>query len=391
MVQGGRQKRAKGLTVAFVRSVKEPGKYGDQHGLMLRVAPGGSKQWVWRGTVRGERIDLGLGSAVYTSLSEARQKAFDYRKLSRAGGDPRELRRRPEIPSFEEAVEKVIAIHKPTWRNARQAEIWRASLRDYALPRLAKKRIDQIDAGDVMACLIPHWQTRTETMRRVRQRIGAIMKWAVAQGYRNDNPAGEAISAALPKANGPKKHLAALPHAQVKSAIEKIRQSGAHPSTVLCFEFITLTACRSGEARGAKWDEVDLEKAIWIVPGERTKTGKEHRVPLSSQALKVLTKAQEFSGESTLVFPSPTRKVLSDSTISKLVRENGIPGTVHGMRSSFRDFCAESGVAREIAEQCLAHTVGGVEGAYFRSDVLEARREVMERWGAYISEGAGNE
>ena len=380
----------RGLTAAFVRSVKEPGKYGDQHGLMLRVAPGGSKQFIWRGTVHGKRIDLGLGGFPYTSLAEARQRAFDYRKLARAGGDPRELKQSLVIPTFAEAVEKVIEIHRPTWRNNRTAKNWRASLRDYAEPRLGRKRIDQITTADVMACIIPHWEAKRETAQQVRRRLSAIFKWAIAEGYRNDNPAGEAISAALPKANGPKKHLAALPHAQVKSAIEKIRQSGAHPSTVLCFEFITLTACRSGEARGAKWDEIDLEKAVWIVPGERTKTGKEHRVPLSSQALKVLTKAREFSGEGTLVFPSPTGKILSDSTISKLVRENQIPGTVHGMRSSFRDRCAETGVPREIAEACLAHTVRGVEGAYFRSDVLEARREVMEKWGAYISEGADN-
>ena len=387
MGQDNGQKTAKGLTAAFVRSVKEPGKYGDQHGLMLRVTPSGSKQWIWRGTVGGRRVDLGLGGFPYTSLAEARQAAFDYRKLARAGGDPLALRRRPDIPTFAEAVESVIAIHKPTWRNARSAEIWRASIRDYALPRLGRKRVDQITTADVMACLIPHWQTRTETMRRVRQRLSAIFKWAIAEGHRNDNPSGEAISAALPKSNGSKKNMRALPHAEVGTAIQKIKQSGAYPGTKLAFEFLVLTACRSGEVRGAKWSEIDLEKAMWTIPGERMKTGKEHRVPLSRHALEVLAEAREFSDGSELIFPSVTGKVLSDSTISKLVRENGIPAVPHGFRSSFRDWCAESGVAREVAEACLAHVVGGVEGSYFRSDVFQLRREVMEAWGVYISGG----
>ena len=375
------------MTAAFVRTVKQPGKYGDQHGLILRVTPPGSKQWIWRGTVRGKRVDLGLGGFPYTSLAEARQAAFDYRKLARAGGDPLAFKRRPDIPTFAEAVEKVIAIHKPTWRNARSAEIWRASIRDYALPRLGRRRIDQINSGDVMACLIPHWQTKTETMRRVRQRLSAIFKWAIAQGYRDDNPAGEAISAALPKPNGSRKNMRALPHAEVGTSIQKIKQSGAYPGTKLAFEFLVATATRSGEVRGAKWDEIDLEKATWTIPGNRTKTGRQFRIPLSTKALKVLMEIRKFADGSNLVFPSATGKVPSDSTISKLVRENGIKAVPHGFRSSFRDWCAESGVPREIAEACLAHVVGGVEGAYFRSDVFARRREVMERWGAYISEG----
>ena len=386
MGQDNGQKRAKGLTAAFVRSVKEPGKYGDQHGLMLRVMPSGSKQWIWRGTVRGKRVDLGLGGFPYTSLAEARQKAFDNRKLARSGGDPLALKRRPNIPTFAEAIEKVIEIHRPTWRNARSAEIWRASLRDYALPRLGHRRIDQITTADVMDCLVLRWQEKTETMRRVRQRLSAIFKWAIAEGYRNDNPAGEAISAALPKPNGSKKNMRALPYVQVGTTIQKIRRSGAYPGTKLAFEFLVTTATRSGEVRGAKWDEIDMEKATWTIPGKRTKTGRQFRVPLSTKALEVLMETRKFSDGSNLVFPSPTGRIPSDSTISKLVRENGIKAVPHGFRSSFRDWCAESGVPREIAEACLAHVVGGVEGAYFRSDVFERRREVMQKWGIYISE-----
>ena len=190
---------------------------------------------------------------------------------------------------------------------------------------------------------------------------------------------------------GVKKTCVLYPNAEVGTAIRKIRRSGAYPGTKLAFEFLVTTVARSGEVRGAKWDEIDLEKATWTIPGNRTKTGRQFRVPLSTKALKVLMETRKFSDGNSLVFPSPTGKIPSDSTISKLVRENEIKAVPHGFRSSFRDWCAESGVPREIAEACLAHVVGGVEGAYFRSDVFERQREVMERWGAYISEDGCDE
>ena len=219
------------------------------------------------------------------------------------------------------------------------------------------------------------------------------MKWAIAEGYRADNPAGEAISAALPKSNGPAGHFRALPYSQVGAAIEKTRQSGAYIGTKLAFEFLVLTAARSGEVRGAQWSEIDFEGREWIIPSERMKTGREFRVPLSSRAIEILREAAEYADGSGLVFPSLRGRVLSDATLSKLAKENGIKGTPHGMRSSFRDWCAESGVSREVAEASLAHVVGSnkIEWAYLRSTLFDLRREVMENWGAYISEGAKNE
>ena len=182
------------LTAAFVRSVDRPGVYGDEHGLRLRVYQSRkrrsiSKQWIWRGTVNGARRDAGLGAFPYVTLAEARQTAFEYRTIARAGGDPLALKRRPDMPTFAEAVETAIGIHREGWKDAKTSEKqWRASLRDYAMPRLGQKRVDQITTADVMAVLIPHWHTKRETMQRVRQRIGTVMKWAVAQGYRDDNP-----------------------------------------------------------------------------------------------------------------------------------------------------------------------------------------------------------
>ena len=377
------------LTAAFVRTVRHsgragPDKYGDQHGLILRVLPTGSKQWIWRGTVLGRRVDLGLGGYPYTTLAEARRKAFDHRKLARAGLDPRGRAR--GIPTFREAAEKVITIHRDGWRPGGKSEQqWRSSLRDYAMPRLARKRVDRITTGDVLAVVLPIWSTKRETARRVRQRIGAIMKWAVAKGYRGDNPAGDAIAAALPKNGGRRRHFRALPHAEVGSALAAVRASRAWPGTKQALEFLVLTAGRSGEIRSARWREIDLERATWTVPAERMKSGREHRVPLSQRALDVLEAVRSRTGGSGLLFPSPRGGVLSAGTLSKLLREHQIDAVPHGFRTSFRVWCGDTGVAREVAEAALAHVVRDkVEAAYARGDLLERRRQVMRAWARYV-------
>ena len=384
------------LTAAFVRSVNRPGVYCDQHGLRLRVYESRklksiSKHWVWRGTVNGTRRDVGLGAFPYVSLLDARQQAYEYRKIARAGGDPVALKRKPDVPTFAEAVETVIAIHREGWKDASKSEKqWRASLRDYAMKRLGRKRVDQIATADVMAVLIPHWHTKTETMRRVRQRIGAVMKWAVAQGYRDDNPAGDAISAALPKTGTVRKHQRALPFAEVGAALDRVKTSGAFTSTVLALEFLVLTACRSSEVRLATWDEVDLDSETWTVPAGRMKAKRDHRVPLSARALEILHAARELSGGSGLVFPSAHGRALSDNTISKLLRDLGIEAVPHGFRSSFRDWAAEcSDAPREVCELALAHVNSDrVEAAYRRTDLFERRQVLMEDWSGFIGRPA---
>ena len=384
------------LTAAFVRSVNRPGVYCDQHGLRLRVYESRklksiSKHWVWRGTVNGTRRDVGLGAFPYVSLLDARQQAYEHRKIARAGGDPIALKRKPDVPTFAEAVETVIAIHREGWKDAGKSEKqWRASLRDYAMKRLGRKRVDQIATADVMAVLIPHWHTKTETMRRVRQRIGAVMKWAVAQGYRDDNPAGDAISAALPKTGTMRKHQRALAFADVGAALDKVKTSGAFKSTVLALEFLVLTACRSSEVRLATWDEVDLGSETWTVPASRMKAKRDHRVPLSARALEILHEARELSGGSGLVFPSAHGRALSDNTISKLLRDLGIEAVPHGFRSSFRDWAAEcSDAPREVCELALAHVNSDrVEAAYRRTDLFERRQVLMEDWSGFLG-GSG--
>ena len=390
--------RKRSLTAAFVKNVRHkggfgPDKYGDQHGLMLRVQMTGGKQWIWRGTIHGKRVDLGLGGWPYVSLAEARQAAFEHRKLAREGGDPRSLRTGQRVPTFADDAETVIRIHEQGWKDGgKNASQWRASLRDYAMPRLGKLRVSDISTADVMAVLLPIWNEKPETARRVRQRIGSVMKWAVAQGYRQDNPAGDALGAALPKNGVAKKHHRALPQTEVGSAIATIRASRAYWATVAALEFVILTASRSGEVRHARWNEVDLATATWAVPADRMKMKREHRVPLSSRALQILAEAREMADGSGLIFPSVRGLPLSDGTLSKLVREHGIPAVVHGFRSSFRDWSAEcSNAPREVCELALSHVnTDRVEAAYMRSDLFERRRALMQSWADYISEGGRN-
>ena len=384
--------KKKRLTAAFVRSVDQPGVYGDEHGLRLRVYQSRkrksiSRQWIWRGTVNGVRRDAGLGGFPYVTLAEARQTAFEYRKIARAGGDPLALKRQPDVPTFAEAVETVIGIHREGWKDAGKSEKqWRASLRNYAMRRLGRKRVDEINTADVMAVLIPHWHTKNETMRRVRQRIGAVMKWAVAQGYRDDNPAGDAITAALPKNSSMRRHQRALPFGEVGDALNKVKWSGAYRPTVLAFELLVLTACRSGEVRLATWDEIDFDTATWTVPANRMKSKRDHRVPLSGRALEILQEARDFTDISGLVFPSPRGGSVSENTLSKLLRELQIDAVPHGFRSSFRDWAAEcSDAPREVCELALAHVNSDrVEAAYRRTDLFERRRVLMEQWSSFV-------
>ena len=252
--------------------------------------------------------------------------------------------------------------------------------------------MDRINTADVMAVLVPIWNEKRVTARRVRQRIGAVMRWAVAQGYREDNPAGDAIGAALPKNGVRAQHLAALPYAEVAGAIDTVRGSGAYLATVLAFEFLVLTACRSGEVRGARWDEIDLEAQEWRIPPERMKTGREHRVPLSAGALEVLRAARGLTDGLGVVFPSARGRPLSEMAISKLVRDLGIGAVPHGFRSSFRDWAAEcTDAPREVCELALAHVnTNRIEAAYRRTDLFERRRALMEEWAGFLA-GSGDE
>ena len=378
-------KHGRKLTAAFVRSVHEPGLYWDEHGLVLRVKPSGYKQWIQRLFIHGKRRELGLGPVRLVTLAEARDAALANRKVARAGGDPRATRRR-SVPTFERAAAKVFAMHRTSW-SAKHAAQWASTLRMYAHPRIGGKRVDRITSADVMGVLTPIWSAKHTTAKRVRERIGTVMKWAIAQGYRVDNPAGEAIRAALPKPGHVQKHLKALPYGEVAGAIEAIRRSGAGASVKLGLEFLALTACRSGEVRGARWGEIDVAGAVWTIPASRMKGRRGHRVPLSGRAREILAQAKEHARRSELVFPSARGVQLRALRFSELFRELGIQAVPHGFRSSFRDWAAEQTDApHAVMEAALAHVVRNkVEAAYARSDLFERRRVLMEQWAEYLA------
>lgn len=393
----GTRQPEKALTAQFVRAAKAPGKYFDGHGLYLRVDKNGSRFWVQRITIRGKRRELGLGSPSLVSLAEAREIALVNRKLARAGGDPLAAKRQAQaILSFEEAARKVHELHKPTWRNTKHAAQFISTLETYAFPHMGNLRVTDVTTADVLKVLTPIWTEKPETARRVRQRIGTIMKWAVAQGWRQDNPA-EAIAQALPKQDKAKQHRKALPYSEVSDCIEAVNASQAGATTKLALEFLILTATRSGETRLAQWAEFDFHgsdsaadatTATWIIPAERMKAKREHRIPVSGRALGLLKDAEALSDGSDFVFPGTQRgKPLSDMTLSKLVKELGFKADVHGFRTSFRTWAQErTNYPREVAEAALAHTIKDkAEAAYARSDLFEKRRKMMESWAGYLN------
>ena len=382
--------RPRPLTAAFVRTIREQGRYSDGpggHGLSLLVKTGWGgrpgKSWSQRLRIGGKSHDIGLGGYPLVTLAEARKTALENRRAVAEGTDPRKPAK--PIPTFASAVERVIEVHAEGWKNPRIAKQWRSSLNIYAIPVLGAKLVSEVTTADVLEVMTPIWSTKRETATKVRERISAILRWSIAEGHRQDDPARDVI-AALPKTTQRVQHQKALRFAEVGGAVQQIRQTSAWPATKLAFEFLTLTACRVGEVRQARWTEIHEDSATWVVPASRMKNGLEHRVPLSDQAMDVLRLAEELVSDSGLVFPSVTGRPLSDATVSKLLRENSVAAVPHGMRSSFRDWAAEcSDAPREIAEHCLAHVEGSAsELAYRRTDYFDRRRGLMQDWADFV-------
>ena len=372
-----------------IESAKGPAKLTDEHGLYLRVSPRGAKSWIQRLNIQGLRTDNALGHYPGMGLAEARTVAFERWKIAKAGGDPRREDGKPPSPTFAEAAEAVIAIHEPTWRSPKSGPQWRASLETYAYPAIGRLPVSEVTPGHVLAILEPIWSGKRETARRVKQRISAICRWAVAQGHRTDDPAGIVIDAALPRNGVKRRHMPALPYDEVADCIVKVKASQrASRSSKLALEFLVLTAARSAEVRKATWDEMDVEGATWTVPAARMKANREHRVPLSGRALEVLAETADLSEGTGLVFPGVRRgRPLSENTHAKLLRELGFDAVTHGFRSSFRDYAAEqTHTAHAVMEAALAHTIKDkAEAAYARSDLFEKRRALMESWAQYLT------
>ncbi len=380
--------KEKRLSAAFVRSVTAPGAYPDGQCLYLRVDPSGAKRWFQRLTINGSRRDIGLGSASLVSLAEARDVALENRRLAKQGHDPLTARRaEKEIPTFEGAARVVHDMRSGSWRSGKHADQWLNTLEGHAFPVLGRKRVDKISRADVLQTLTPIWNDKPETARRVKQRISTVMDWVIAKGWRGDNPV-VALKTVLPKQDrSNKRHHKALPYDEVQASLATIQGSNASPVTKLAFEFLVLTATRSNETRLARWSEIDLAKAEWVIPGERMKAKQPHRVPLTRRCLQILEDVKDYQIErSDFIFPTPRGKVLSDSTFSKLLRELGINAVPHGYRSSFRDWGAEQTLhQREVMEAALAHVIRDkAEAAYARSTLFEKRRHLMDDWSRYL-------
>lgn len=374
---------------------------GKVTGLLLTPGRTDSK-WTLRFTspITGKRRDAGLGVYPEVSIADARVKALAMRKVLDASKDPIEERDREQQAAstaaaaltFEKAARTVHDELKPGWKNKKHAAQWISTLEAYAFPKIGHKPLDAVTPADCADVLRPIWLEKAETASRTRQRMHAVMQWAWAHGHITANPVS-VVDHLLPKQNAKKEHQPAMPWRDVPEfAKVQLRDIKPGDSTRAALLFLILTAARSGEVRGATWGEFDLDAGVWTVPGERMKAKEPHRVPLAAPLVAVLKTLEEQKRHVSLVFPSVRGKVLSDMTLTALLRrvkaKSDTPGrvaTAHGFRSSFRDWASENGYAPDLAERALAHTVANkVEAAYHRTDLLEQRRPMMQQWAAHV-------
>lgn len=388
------------LSAKRVALAAKPGMYADGHGLYLRVGPTGAKSWVFRYRNNGARHDLGLGPYHLVSLAEARKRATEQRRLLRIDGHDPLLTRRSgrdkarlaaaRAITFKACAEAYMAAHQAGWRNPKHRAQWTATLNKYVYPHLGDLPVQVIGVGLVMKALEPIWAEKPETASRVRGRIESVLDWATARGYREgENPArwrGHLQNLLPPRSKVRRvEHYAALPYAEIGAFMAGLRQQKGVAARAL--EFAILTAARTGEVIGARWDEIDIAGRLWTVPGERMKAGREHRVPLSERAVEVINdmkKQREHAEEH--VFRGARGGALSNMALLMVLRRVGYASlTTHGFRSTFRDWAAErSEFPAEVAEMALAHVVGDkVEAAYRRGDLFEKRRQIMEAWAQF--------
>ncbi|PHX98498.1 MAG: integrase [Rhodospirillaceae bacterium] len=397
------------LTPLKVERLKAPGLYSDGGGLYLQISANGGRSWIFRYRMGGRKTprDMGLGSLNDVSLAVARLDAAAKRRQIQQGVDPIEARKRDKVVAaldvtkaitFKDCAEAYIAAHREGWRNEKHAAQWTATLEAYAYPKLGKLPVRDVDVGHVLKVLEQKcddlkskptlWSGKTQTASRVRGRIEAILDWAKVRKYRDgENPArwrGN-LEHSLPARTKVQKviHYPALPYAEIGSFITKLRIQ--RNTAAIALELLILTGTRTSEVLGARWDEIDEDKALWVIPANRIKAGKEHRIPLSAPALAIIKQLAK-SKESEFVFPGKKGKTLTINVmmdVLKRMERNDI--TVHGFRSTFRDWAAEStNYPRDVAEMALAHTIGDkVEAAYRRGDLMEKRRRMMDDWAKF--------
>ena len=384
------------LSARKVASLKIQGYHSDGGGLYLQVSPTLSKSWIFKFVRNKKATEIGLGSLDDISLEHARDKATDYRRMLKQGLNPLAEKRQVERDlqlsvakaiSFAECAEAYIEINRHGWKNPKHAQQWANTLEQYANPVFGRLPVADIDTGLVVKCLEPIWTTKNETASRLRGRIETVLSWATVSNYREgENPArwrGH-LDKILPKPSKVQtiEHHAALKYSEIGAFVAKLQKQNGVAAT--CLEFTILTATRTGESIGALWDEIDLPNKIWTIPGERMKAGKAHRVPLSHRAIVILEKMKQIQTNDS-IFPG-AKKGLSNMAMLQLLKRMGCDDlTVHGFRSTFRDWAAETtAYPNEVVEMALAHTIKNLaEAAYRRGDLLEKRSQLMSDWAEF--------
>ncbi|MDU8928263.1 tyrosine-type recombinase/integrase [Alisedimentitalea sp. MJ-SS2] len=375
-----------------------PGRHGDGGGLYLVVDPSGARRWIVRVVVKGQknknggplRTDFGLGGADIVTLNQARERALEYRRMAKQGLNPR-YNAKQETPTFEEIAQQVHIERMPTWKNAKHGQLWINTLRDYAFPKIGRMPVDSIGQPEVLMCLSPIWTEKHETARRLSQRIKIVLDVAKSKSFRSGENPVTAIKDAqvLPKVLKKPKHHKAMAWQDVPAFYADLKTRNAMAAKALMFT--CLTGARTGEVLGMKWGELDFDARLWTCPAERMKTGEEHRVPLTDEMLATVEPLKAM--QSDYVFKGQKRhRPLSNMSMLMLLRRMNVEGmTVHGFRSTFRDWASEAANApREVAEMSLSHRIGSqVEQAYARSDLLEKRRVLMERWSTFVTGTTG--
>lgn len=392
-------KVAKELSATEVRRINRRGFHavGGVTGLLLRVSPTDTRSWILRVTVGKKRRDIGLGGYPSVTLAQARERAREARRLIEEGIDPAERRKAAKLAlvasqeamTFKQATAAFLRVKQTEWRNPKHRDQWQSTLETYAFPVMGDLPVAKVELRHVVDTLEPIWTTRTETAKRLRGRIEHVLSWATVSGHRQgDNPArwkGH-LDAVLPSPGKVAKvaHHSALPWEQIGDFMADLRQREGMAARAL--EFAILTAARSGEVRGATWDEIDLEGRCWTIPAERMKAGREHRVPLSDAAVTLLEALPRMEG-SDHVFTAPRGGALSDMSLPAVCRRMKVDAVPHGFRSTFRDWCAErTNYPREVAELALAHSIGNaVEAAYRRGDLFAKRAKLMNDWARWCS------
>ncbi|WP_417718315.1 tyrosine-type recombinase/integrase [Salipiger sp.] len=375
-----------------------PGRHGDGNGLYLVVDASGARRWIVRVVVKGQknkagaplRTDFGLGGADIVSLNQARDRALEYRRMAKQGLNPR-FNARQDIPTFEEVAQQVHIDRMPTWKNVKHGQQWINTLRDYAFPKIGRMPVDSVGQPEVLMCLSPIWTDKHETAKRLAQRIKTVLDVARSKGLRSGENPVTAIKelGALPKVKAKPKHHGAMRWQDVPAFFADLSTRNAMAAKALMFT--SLTGSRTGEVLGMRWAEIDEGARLWTCPADRMKTGEDHRVPLTDAMLEIIEPLRAM--QSDYVFEGQKRhRPLSNMSMLMLLRRMEVEGvTVHGFRSTFRDWASEvANAPREVAEMSLAHKVGSnVERAYARSDRLERRRALMERWSQFVTMSEG--